>query len=483
MRTGTNRESTRHGTWVLCGLCFLLPLQVWVAAAGAPTAGTGKLHLEWDARQQKLSVDAEQVSLQTALEKLSARTHWQVYLEPGIERSITVAFRSQSPSEGLRRIVGDLNFTLAPATNGVGRLFVYQTTLRAATEVLATAKEGDSAKVAGLIKNELIVTLKPGSKETIEELAKRLGAEIVGRSDELHAYRLRFKDEESASAARTDIGTDENVASVDSNYAVSRPDRPESLAGNYAAPFTLRPTASTDASKVVVGLVDTGVQTAGTVLKDFLSKQIAVTGDGTVPSGELTHGTSMAETILYTISQLPGSEKGTPVSILSVDVYGAGETTTTFEIGKGVYAAIAGGATIINMSFGSDSPSSWVQQIIQSGHDQGVVFLGAAGNQPTGQPQYPAAYPEVIAVTAIGRDGQLASYANYGSFVDAALSGSSVVPYGDASYLVVGTSVSSARASGVAAAYASTQQKRGADIEAFLRQIAGPKTSTPTAKP
>ena len=59
------------------------------------------------------------------------------------------------------------------------------------------------------------------------------------------------------------------------------------------------------------------------------------------------------------------------------------------------------------------------------------MVFAAAGNQPVSTPTYPAAIPGVNAVTALGAPGQLASYANFGSFVEMALPGASVVFLGD----------------------------------------------------
>jgi len=82
---------------------------------------------------------------------------------------------------------------------------------------------------------------------------------------------------------------------------------------------------------------------------------------------------------------------------------------------------------------------------------RGIPVFAAAGNQPGTAPTYPAAIPGVNAVTALGAPGQLASYADYGSFVDMALPGASVVYLGSQAYVVQGTSASTAFASGVAA--------------------------------
>jgi hypothetical protein len=174
--------------------------------------------------------------------------------------------------------------------------------------------------------------------------------------------------------------------------------------------------------------------------------------------------------MLYALSQAPDSAKGTPVRILPVDVYGNAENSTTIDIARGISQAISGGAQIINLSLGGDSNSRLVQEVIKAGHEQGIVFLAAAGNEPTTAPTYPAAYPEVLAVTATTRGGQLASYANRGDFVDVAAPGTSLVPFQSRPYLVVGTSAATANASAVAATFMAASQKRGAELEAQVRQ-------------
>jgi hypothetical protein len=424
-------------------------------------------------RQKENSVDAqiEGWPLTRLLERVAAKTRWQVLLEPDTQYTVSAKFTGLKTSDALRRLLGGLNFMLVPAASGPTRLYIYRTSMGAATELVAapaerTGPEGESSAIP----NELIVTLKADARESIDDLAKRLGAKVVGRADELHAYRLRFQDEAATRGACEALGTEPDVSAVDANYEVTRPDRPEALGGGPLPPFTLRPKATVDANRVVVGLIDTALQTQGTVLKDFLLPAVSVAGAAEVPPNQPTHGTSMAETLLYRLSLAPDSASGTPVRILPVDVYGAGESTTTFEIARGIYAAINGGASIINLSLGGEADSRFVHEVIKSGHDQGVMFLAASGNEPVTTATYPAAYPEVTAVTATSRNGGLASYANRGDFVSAAAPGTSVIPFNDRPYVVVGTSVSTANASGVAAALMAATHKTGADLEALVRQ-------------
>ena len=88
--------------------------------------------------------------------------------------------------------------------------------------------------------------------------------------------------------------------------------------------------------------------------------------------------------------------------------------------------------------------------MIQQSEAAGVLFFAAAGNQPVSTPTYPAAIPGVNAVTAV-QSGQIASYADYGSFIDMALPGTSVIYLGTQAWGMEGTSVSTAYATGVAA--------------------------------
>ena len=95
-------------------------------------------------------------------------------------------------------------------------------------------------------------------------------------------------------------------------------------------------------------------------------------------------------------------------------------------------------------------------------------------------PFYPAAYPQVTAVTAID-NGQLAPYASRGSFVSLGAPGTSIVSFGNLSFGVQGTSVSSAYASGLAAGYLESSGDNVSRMEAFLNNNFGVKI-TPAGK-
>jgi subtilisin family serine protease len=98
----------------------------------------------------------------------------------------------------------------------------------------------------------------------------------------------------------------------------------------------------------------------------------------------------------------------------------------------GLPAAGAGGhiviapdrAPIINMSLGGESDST-LGAAVAAAINAGSVIIASAGNDASSTPNFPASYPDVISVAALGADGELASYSSANAFV------SLVAPGGD----------------------------------------------------
>ena len=63
---------------------------------------------------------------------------------------------------------------------------------------------------------------------------------------------------------------------------------------------------SNDGNKLIVGLIDTTVQSLGANLDSFMLPQIHVAGDVDLPADQLTHGTAMAETIMDSLQAKTG---------------------------------------------------------------------------------------------------------------------------------------------------------------------------------
>jgi hypothetical protein len=209
------------------------------------------------------------------------------------------------------------------------------------------------------------------------------------------------------------------------------------------------------------------MQSMGSDLDKFLIKSVSLAGDTDVSSTDPTHATGMAETILRAMAAQGGS---TSAQIYSVDVYGNSETTTSWMVALGIQEAVDGGATVLNLSLSGTSDSAVLDDIIQQAIAKGIIVFAAAGNQPVSSATYPASLSGVNAVTALASAGQLADYANYGSFVDMALPGASVIYYNHQYYVVQGTSPATAYATGVAAGTKSDTTMTWSQILAAMQQ-------------
>ena len=127
-----------------------------------------------------------------------------------------------------------------------------------------------------------------------------------------------------------------------------------------------------------------------------------------------------------------GAGVGWHIKIRPIRVLGITGMGTDFDIAQGVlYAAglpAAGAdsttpviapsrAQIINMSLGGPSPDSALAAAVTAAANAGSLIVASAGNDGLDFPEYPAAYPEVMAVGAVGMDGTLATYSNAGTYV------------------------------------------------------------------
>ena len=431
----------------------------------------------------KVTASIENQPLEKILQLLSEQEKWQILVEPGLKLNVTTRFKDLTQTEALRRLLNDVNFVIIPSKRNQSKMLVYQTSsdnaVRKITPKIRNTKSSftkkkDSAK----INNELLVTLDPKSGIDIETLARQLGAKIKGKIDGLDIYQLEFENESDAAKASAQLEQNDGVASVDSNFTIEQPIAlsPVSLP---APPLALRP-ASADKDGIIVGLIDSSVQKKGTQVADFLLPEISLFDKSIEESNQVNHGTSMAETILRGLSASLDDSQETSVKILPVDVYGDANNTSTFDVARGIQSAIEGGADIISLSLGSDHQNNLLKSVIQAGSKEGVLFLAAAGNEPTGLPVYPAAQSEVVGVTALNRNGQrVASYANNANFVEVAAPGVGVTVLNNQTYFGTGTSFSTAYTAGVAAAISSSQNLQMNQVRDAITKSMKP----PTAKP
>lgn len=446
--------------------CLLWAL-AWQSRAAAPATPSV---LNWDLQKNVVTADVDGMALTNFLSRLATMTGWEIAYDPGISYKVSAKFRDQGHEKALRMLLGQLNYSVTPVTNNHPLLTVYRTDIKDAT-VRINPEPKAAAKRSSRIPNELIVTLKPGEK--IEDIARLLGATIIGRAEGLDTYRLKFADETATAAAKIALEQNPAVASVDANYFVSRPTEVQPLAMGNAPGLNLKIKPPSDSGRMIVGLVDTAIQTFGDSRDQFLLPAVhAVTGVEASQSSP-THSTAMADSILRGTS-IATDGGATGIQILPIDVFGGGEGTSTFDVAYGIYLAAQGGAKVINLSLGSEGNSTVLERVVRDATSQGILIVAAAGNTPTTSPTYPAAYPEVLAVTAGNSRGAIASYANRGDFVDVVAPGTSAVTYNGRTYYVSGTSPASAYISGLAAGLADKTGKSLTEVSSGIQSTLAP---------
>ncbi len=220
--------------------------------------------------------------------------------------------------------------------------------------------------------------------------------------------------------------------------------------------------------QVPIAVIDSGVETTHPEMAGRVAKSFDAVGG---PFQAHEHGTGMAGAIVAH-AQLTGISPR--ANILAARAFApgqaAGATGTSFHILKAMDWSIREGARVINMSFaGPRDPM--MTRAIQVAAGRRIALIAAMGNEGPGAPvSYPAADPNVIAVTATDQGGRLFSAASQGGHVAVAAPGVEIIlPAPRGGYQISsGTSVAAAHVSGIAALLLERQP----DLDpAQLRQI------------
>ncbi len=224
------------------------------------------------------------------------------------------------------------------------------------------------------------------------------------------------------------------------------------------------------AASVVIAVVDSGVAGAHDDLAPKLVPGYNVLDPAAPPADTCGHGTWVAGTAAAATDNSTGVSgvawlaRLMPVKVIDF-VPAAGDCVgSEFDIDQGVLWAATHGARVINMSLGSCgngcSPGSVAAaDTMAAAWNQGCVLVGAAGNENSSGPSYPAAYQYVLGVAATDQADGRASFSNYGNYIDLAAPGVGIITtdalasnaYTDLTGPVAGTSFAAPIVSGLAA--------------------------------
>lgn len=308
-------------------------------------------------------------------------------------------------------------------------------------EILVLVDAARASEIAARLASQYNVTAEP--REVIPLLDGAL-------------LRLRLPANRSIESLLAALSTDPDVELAQPNYdySVSKGKTSPKTVPQYAGE-TIRLEEAHRLARgngVMIAVIDTAIEAAHPELVNTIAGIFDAVGDG--PSPAEPHGTQIAG-ILAAHSELKGVAP--KAKLLSVRAFRGGKKSpaqsTSFQLLKGIDWAFDAGAKVMNMSF-TGPMDPLLERIIKAAAEKGVIFIAAAGNNgPKGAPVYPAAYPEVIAVTATDDKDKLYSKANRGDYISVAAPGVDIIaPALKGSYeLSSGTSMAAAHVSGVVA--------------------------------
>lgn len=196
---------------------------------------------------------------------------------------------------------------------------------------------------------------------------------------------------------------------------------------------------------VIIAVVDTGIDGTHPALRGQISLRMTVVeaeiGD---PQG---HGTHTAGLIVSRDARAPGICPACRlIDVQAIHASGYGSDST---VAHGITGAIAAGARIINLSVGGNNASDTMYRAIEHARQRDVLVVAAAGNHPHNV-TYPAAYPDVLAVSAIDRNHRLALFAQHGDIVAPGVAITNASPFGTRLSSETGTSAAAAQVSAAA---------------------------------
>ena len=341
------------------------------------------------------------------------------------------------------------------------------------------------------VADEVITAFAPDTTvQAIDQFARRYNlTQVETQSFPLigvSLYRWRIGGGRSVPSVITALGSENIVASVQPNYIFTLQDQAAAVGTQGdAAQYVLAELQIAQAHQLATGkdvllaVIDSEIDAKHPDLDGTVVKSFDALGGGETAH---LHGTEMAGAIAAH-GKLLGIAPGAQILAAHAfdDTAGIAKGTS-FAIYKSLQWAADNSARVVNMSFAGPTDPT-LRRLLAAAYDKGMVLIAAAGNAgPQSEPLYPAADPNVIAVTATDSADHIFKMANRGRYIAVAAPGVDILALApDGAYqLSTGTSIAAAHVSGIAALLLERKPSlKPSDIRAILIATAkapGPPT-------
>ena len=206
------------------------------------------------------------------------------------------------------------------------------------------------------------------------------------------------------------------------------------------------------ADPVKLAIIDTGIDVKHPDLTANLKGGVSTVGYTTSYNDDNGHGTHVAGIVGAVDNEIGVIGAGPAIDLYAVKVLDRRGSGYLSDVIEGLDWAIAHGMQVVNMSLGTSADVLSFREAVQRVNSAGIVQVAAAGNSG-GSVIYPAAYPEVIAVSATDNTDTIASWSSRGPEVDLAAPGVSIYStYKGQTYKTLsGTSMAAPHVAGAAA--------------------------------
>lgn len=418
--------------------------------------------------EDSLSVTAENVPLQTILRELAAQGI-KVKIDPAINPLISANFKKRPIAPALESLLKPTSYSLLwhavpddadkPSIQ-LAAIQVFQTGKKDQMQTLQPRRNEvitKNSKGVFYVKDEILLYIPPGTD--LAELRKLLQSynailiENIGLEGLLKVLLPENSDVFAISRALKDK-LDLEISQP--NYAY--PIQPPVPYGTGTPVPSIDPGSYIPADNTAsIAILDSGLA-ANSSLDPFVISSLDVMDPDTPITDTLGHGTQMA----YIASGLvkpygPEDEHKPYIPIIPIRAFDDNGYTTDFKIINAVNFALENNARVMSISWGSETRSNFMEKAFTDATARGLVIVASAGNEPTGKPVYPAAYPSVIGVGALEPHGKTWENSNYGNFVALYAPGFANLPVGHKGDpgLYAGTSISTAFVANSIAGYLS----------------------------
>ncbi|WGD49715.1 S8 family serine peptidase [Bradyrhizobium sp. CB1650] len=294
-----------------------------------------------------------------------------------------------------------------------------------------------------------------------DELARRHGlTRIASENFPLIGATVglfRITDGRSYDTVRREFAADGSVRSLQPNYRYMLQDQKASAPtegdpAQYALAKLRLPQAHmlVHGANVTVAVIDSGIDVKHPELANSIADNFDALGS---PEGPHVHGTGIAGAIVAHARLMGSAPEARIIAIRAFGGTTSGAASNSYIILRSLNYAAERGAQIVNMSFAGPK-DAMIERAIAATAARGLVLIAAAGNAGAKSPPlYPAANPNVIAVSATDQQDRLFTASNRGNYVALAAPGVDIfLPAPDGKYqMSSGTSFSAAYVSGVAA--------------------------------